>query len=370
VAGAVLVMGAVIYVRSTHFRVSASRQVRPGRVHAGGASRVELTVRNLANRTPLLTARDPFDGGRRWARFRIAPLSKGESGRAAYRLPTDQRGVFPLGPLSLSLSDPFRLASTSTTAAPATTLTVYPRIDDVFPMPHAQGADATASAVHPTALSPSGDDFYALREYQTGDDLRRVHWPSTARLEDDLMVRQDELPWQGRGTILVDLRKVAHTPESFELAVSAAASVAYATYRAGSLVRLLATDGRDSGFSTGRGHIEAVLEYLAGVSPGNDAFLPGVIAGLRRSGNGGGLAVITTARASNDDLRGVAQLRGRFGSIVVVLFQRSAWDDSSAGRRAPVRETPPIGRIVQVTADDPFAPAWDRTVAPLAGVPR
>jgi len=53
-----------------------------------------------------------------------------------------------------------------------------------------------------------GDDFYALRPYVVGDDMRKVHWPSTAR-RDELMVRQDELPWQGRVTIPQPLRDYA-----------------------------------------------------------------------------------------------------------------------------------------------------------------
>ena len=77
---------------------------------------------------------------------------------------------------------------------------------------------------NPNVARPQGDDFYALRDYVVGDDLRRVHWPSTAR-HDELMVRQDEMPWQGRATVLLDVRRAAHTAASLELAVSAAASV-------------------------------------------------------------------------------------------------------------------------------------------------
>ena len=81
-------------------------------MHAGSPSRVELSVRNVApTRSPVLTARDPFDGGKRWARFLLAPLGPGETARAAYRLPTDERGIYDLGPLQLALSDPFGVAA-------------------------------------------------------------------------------------------------------------------------------------------------------------------------------------------------------------------------------------------------------------------
>jgi uncharacterized protein (DUF58 family) len=124
-AAITLAAAALLYVRITRFQLEATRELRPPRVHAGTASRVELSVRNLASRrSPVLAARDPFDGGRRWARLLLAPLAPGETARAAYRLPTDRRGIFDLGPLQLQLHDPFGLAQTSADGAPATKLTV------------------------------------------------------------------------------------------------------------------------------------------------------------------------------------------------------------------------------------------------------
>src|SRR5687767_2637705 len=109
-AAVALAAAALAYVRLTRFQLEAVRELRPAHVHAGTASRVELSVRNLAfRRSPVLAARDPFDGGRRWARLLLAPLGPGETARAAYRLPTDRRGIFDLGPLQLQLSDPFGL---------------------------------------------------------------------------------------------------------------------------------------------------------------------------------------------------------------------------------------------------------------------
>src|SRR5438046_425881 len=81
------------------------------------------------------------------------------------------------------------------------------------PLPQTQGPDPLAGAEHPPALGVAGEDFYALRAYEMGDDLRRVHWPSTARV-DELMIRQNEMPWQGRATVLLDTRAQAHEGDS------------------------------------------------------------------------------------------------------------------------------------------------------------
>lgn len=362
-ASIALVVGSLVFVRLTRFDLEATRELRPARVHAGDNSRVELTVRNAGGRrSPVLAARDPFDGGRRWARFLIAPLAPGEAARAAYRLPTERRGIFDLGPMELLLEDPFGLAASTHHAAPATRLTVYPRVDDVPPLPLTRGNDPHAGADHPTALAATGEDFYALREYEMGDDLRRVHWKATARL-DQLMIRQEEMPWQGRATVLVDLRRAVHSPASLELALSAAASVVSACWRHRSLVRLVATDGVDSGFAAGHTHVEAILEHLAGATTGREDTLGPILTSLRREGNGGALAVVTTAAAPSTDLDRVARLRSRFSGLTLVLLDHSVLDPGAAGRFAPPAAVPGIRSVVRVTADRPFAPAWTAAFA-------
>src|SRR5436190_341117 len=301
--------------------------------------------------------------------FAVAPLAPGESARAAYRLPTDQRGIFSLGPLEMVLSDPFGLTSMSSEVAGMTSLTVYPRVHRIRPMPDTQGPDPNSGVGHPIALSQTGEDFYALREYQMGDDLRRVHWPSTARL-DELMIRQDDMPWQGRASVLVDLRRGVHTDESLELALEAAASIVDASTRRRALIRMVATDGTDSGFGTGRAHLDIILERLAAARLHADIKLPAMLTSLRRAGVGGSLAVVTTARTGANDLDAIARLRSRYGSVVLVMFERSEPQRASAGRAAAAKPKaiPAMGPVVRVTRDDPFPIAWDRAIGATVGL--
>lgn len=365
---AALVLAAFLYVRFRVVDVQVDRSLHPPRVHAGSGSRVELRLRNRGRKTPVLAVRDPFHHGWRWARFLVPPLAAGETTRAAYRLPTDQRGVYDIGPLEVVLSDPFSLCSARFATAGVTQLTVYPRIDRVNALPTAQGQDPHSGTQRPRALLGSGEDFYALRQYEIGDDLRRVHWRSTARL-DELMIRQDEMPWQTRVTILLDVRSSVHTEASLELAVSAAASIHDASRRRQSLIRLVSTDGTDSGFAAGTAHDEAILEHLAMVQATRDDRLAGVAATLRRAGNGGSLAVVTTDRMTRSDLDAVARLRGRYGTVVLVIVERSAYDAT-----APVPaalDTPVVSTVVRVNARDPFGTAWERSfgVSRVAGRP-
>ena len=345
--GAALVVAAAVRVATLRLRVDVSRELHPARVHAGTPSRVELRVRNRSGlRTPVLTMRDPVGRGRT-ARVVLAPLGRDETVRAAYRLPTERRGVLRVGPMSIEVTDPFGIASATVEGAGITELTVWPAVDDVLPLPHTTGDDPLGGNDHPNTLTAQGDDFYALRPYVTGDDLRRVHWKSSARLTEDLMVRQDEMPWQGRATVILDSRRGSHSDESFERAVSAAASVILACARRHFLVRLVTTVGDDSQFGAGATHVEGLLERLSTIELTEEGRLLSVLAALRRAGSGGALVAMMGGRAVAD-IPAVQRLRITHPSMTIVRFVVGRLD----------REAPSAGELL-VDDDAPFAEVWD-----------
>ncbi len=361
-----LLIAAAVYVVTRRLDVEASRQLHPPRVHAGDNSRVELSIRNRSRRrSPVLALRDALAGGPRQARFLVPPLAPGQSDQASYRLPADRRGVFAIGPLEAERSDPFGLAQRASTIAPITELTVYPRIDKIRPLPDSPGRDRHHTTPRAAAVGFSGEDFYALRAYQQGDDLRRVHWPSTAR-RDELMIRQNEVPWQGRATVVLDIRAKVHTDASLEGAVSAAASVITACWQHGSVVRLVTTDGIDSGFGSGAGHLELVLARLAVLEPIGDGPAgrgPLDALGPQRAVDGA-LAVLTTTSVDGADLERLTRLGRMPSAVTLVAFEgRRGGQDSL--------RWPAIGHVVAVGPARPFAAAWDATLSmATAGVRR
>lgn len=330
-----LVVAATITVL-TPLRLEVVRTLHPDRVHAGTASRVEVIVRNRGRRrTPVLALHDGVTGTA-GADLLLAPLERSGRVRAAYRLPTHRRGVITVGPLDLELGDPFGLTRAAVTAAPTTTLIVYPAVDDIPPPPRSEGADPHGWRT--PGLQTGGDEFHSLRAYVVGDDLRRIHWPTTAR-RDELTVRQHEVHQQGRTTVLLDVRSAVHTDATFEAAVSAAASLVVAAAEQGDEVRLVATDGRDSGYVAGQAALGAALEYLAAVQPvehgtGNDL----------RVDHPGSLVVLTTPRAAPS-----AAALGP-GRRYLVLFERA-----SAEHRPAVH---PGGAVIRVPEGGRFADAW------------
>lgn len=355
VVAAVLLLSTVLVVGFTRLRVEVRRAVHPPRVHAGAPSRVDLLVRNRNRRaTPVLRLEDAVTGTR-GAQLLLAPLGPGDEARAAYRLPTEHRGIVQIGPLSVVLGDPFGLAEMRLAAAGVSELTVLPAIDRISPPPHTAGDDPHAGADHPNALGRSGEDFYALRQYVVGDDLRRVHWRATAR-HDDLMVRQDELPWQGRVTVLLDVRAATMSDEALDLAVSAAASIVTASWRRQDLIRLVTTDGTDSGFAAGHGPVDAIMEHLATVGTSEEAAFRSSIDRLAH-GSVGGALVAVVADMPQSEIDALVRLRTRYGWVRIVQFERSSWDPQAPDERAePSRSLLRIGRT------RPFATAWESTV--------
>jgi uncharacterized protein (DUF58 family) len=278
--------------------------------------------------------------------------------RAAYRLPTDRRGMVQIGPLDLVVGDPFGLTSVRIRSAGQTDLTIYPRIDRNAGLPETAGHDPDASLESPTSLGRTGEEFFALRPFQIGDELRKVHWPATARL-DELQVRQTELPWQGRATVLLDLRGDVQSDPSLDISVSAVASIITAARRTGDLIRMVATDGTDSGFLPGNAAYAAILEYLATVPRGPAGNISRLLDSLARSSHGGALIVIS-GQLGEHDLTRIDAIRHRYTALTTVLIDRSAWDprvpDSPADAPAAAPDQ------VRVTRASDFATAWGQAM--------
>jgi uncharacterized protein (DUF58 family) len=346
-----LVLFAAVWVGSARVQLRVERRLRPQRVHAGREARVDIAVTNLTGRrSRILRLHDPVSSTP-GATAEVGPIGAGATGRLAYRLPTDRRGITVVGPLTATVSDPFGLAEVALIAASIDELTVYPRVEQVVPVPVTLGHDPHGGAEDPPGLGRVGEDFYALRAYSVGDDLRRVHWPTTAR-RGELMVRQDELPWQGRATVLVDLRRDHFDEDSFEQALSVVASVVSAERGRRDLLRLVTTDGGDSGFGAGNAHVEALLEYLATAEPTNRGTLQGSVTSLRRVTHSGALVVVV-GNATHEDLAAARSLHGSYASVTVVDV-----------RTDPASTPPATGDgVVVLRAGEAFAPRWNDWIA-------
>ena len=369
-AGAVvLVLSARAWVGARAWDVRASRAIRPARVPAGYEARVFVSVYNHdTRRSPVLVVRDAFADGRAAGAFAVAPLASGESRSAAYRLPAPRRGVVEFDPLGIEVCDPFGLARVTRTVAPAASLTVHPRVD-LLPhgtIPSDSERDQQFSV---PLLGRGGDEFYALREYQAGDDLRQVHWVSSART-DELMIRQPQNLWRGRTTIVLDARAPVHDRQSFEETLSAAASLAVSGLRGGMQVRLIVVGGHDTGFGMGAGHEARVLDILAVASPTTGGTMS---AELRRAGARGTVVLVTTDGAPMGDLSAAARANGLSDAVIVVIGRAASGEHAGGTRRMAAIAAGAGGRcsVVRVGPGTSFVDAWvARDRRPVASAAR
>jgi uncharacterized protein (DUF58 family) len=353
-AGAALAVAALV-VRLAPMRIEVRRSVRPGRLPVGDPCQVVLRVRNVGPvRTPVLTLHD--DVGRfGHASMQLAPLPPGATRDASYLFPSHRRGLHPVGPLTVDIEDPFGLVRTTRDQPGRQTVIVLPRTWPLTPLPPAPGDEPERGVRALASNSTVDEEFAALRPYAPGDDIRRIHWRTTARLGSPV-VRQFDQPWQLRTTVLLDVRRSAHDADSFERAVSAAASVVTMAAARDELVRLVTTAGVDSGFVPAPDRFEELMDRLAEVGPDTQGSLTGTVAHLSRRPTGRLVTVAGTLEASEHG--GLVRGSRLFGLHVLVVTGRLVASDGPGG---PV--------VVLWTEGDDLTGAWSTGLSGVSAAP-
>lgn len=342
---------AAIYTASTRLDLSINRLATPSRLRAGSPARIDLTMRNRARRrTPVLSAHDQVQGGR-GASVLLAPLHANNEAKVAYRLPTQRRGQLRIGPLDLSLGDPLGLTRTHIRAAEVTNLMVHARLIELMPLVAVAGHDPTADQQPIRAIANSGDEFFALRPYVVGDELKRVNWRASARL-DDLVVRQEERPKTGRVIVLLDRRAEVYDTDGFERAVSAALSALHAGFRGGDALRFLTTAGPAVSDIRTRSELDAVDEQLALIATTEGASLVRSLEDLNRMSRGGTLVVVT-GQLQGPIEQVIARSRKTFGLVIVISCM------------APADPNPPWA--ITYAGTDDLAAEWQLVVTSSKG---
>ncbi|MEW6477104.1 MAG: DUF58 domain-containing protein [Actinomycetota bacterium] len=353
---------ATVVVRRAPMTWRGERWLAPSRVGVGDHAHARLRFTNVgktAATCPAEAVDEVGAGPTPAARCLVPSLAPGAMAEATYDLPTGRRGVLAVGPMTVSVADRFGLVARRVEVAGTARLVVHPRIHPVLALPGSPTREARRGSTTP-ARSPRGDDFFALREYEVGDDLRRVHWRSTARMG-DLMLRQDELRFGEMATVLLDTRAAAHGGDSFERALEVAASIAAALVEDGRRLRFVTTGGFDveldgsraaTSGSRGDGRWATVLEHLARVTPEDrdavDRFALAVQS-IRRDPSGPLAAVV--GRATPVEFAALGSLRPRLGLVMI----------ADCGSAAATRSAPGAVVVPAAPGQD-FAAAWNAAV--------
>ncbi|MFF3688453.1 DUF58 domain-containing protein [Streptomyces sp. NPDC002187] len=334
---AVLPLLAVLVLYRTRYRVAASRRLAPARVPSGSEARVHLRMDNVSRMpTGLLMLQDhvPYVLGPR-PRFVLDRVEAGGRREVSYRVRSDLRGRYPLGPLQLRLSDPFGMCELTRSFSAFDTLTVIPRTE-ALPAVRLSGEASGYGDGRQRSLALAGDDDVIPRAYRHGDDLRRVHWRSTARYG-ELMVRREEQPQRSRCTVLLDTRAKAYQgsgPDSaFEWAVSGAASALMHLLERGFAVRLLTDTGASvpgegsDGFAGSSQESAAsagtMMDTLAVVDHSDGGGLSRAYDVLR--GGNEGLLVAFFGDLDDEQAAMAARMRRRSGAAVAFVLDSGTW---------------------------------------------
>lgn len=329
----------VAMLSRNRYRLTLVRNVTPQLVAAGQPARVTLTLANdglAPNGVLLLEDQVPYVLGTR-PRFVLEGIGQGWRHSVTYQVRSDVRGRFEIGPMSVRVSDPFGLVELGRTFRTTVPLTVTPR---TVPLPQIPlgGAWTGSGDNRPRAFATGSAEDVTVREYRHGDDLRRVHWRSSARIG-DLMVRREEQPWQSRATLFLDNRARAHRGQgiasSLEAAVSAAASIAVHLTHRGFAVRLVTATGEEPGNAW---HVRGadlnaapLLESLAVVAPVGHARIE---TGWLGEGAHGGLTVAVFGGVEPDDLRIIRRMQHHAASALAIAVDVDAWVGAATGEGA------------------------------------
>ncbi|MFD9501587.1 DUF58 domain-containing protein [Streptomyces sp. NPDC060035] len=381
---AVLPLVCVTVLHRTHYRVAGSRRLSPSRVPTGSEARVHLRMDNLSRLpTGLLMLQDrvPYVLGPR-PRFVLDRVEAGGKREVSYRVRSDLRGRYPLGPLQLRLSDPFGMCELTRSFSAYDTLVVIPRTETLPTLKLAGEASGYGDG-RQRSLALAGEDDIIPRGYRHGDDMRRVHWRSTARYG-ELMVRREEQPQRARCTVLLDTRRIAYRgagPDSaFEWAVSAAASVLVHMLERGFAVRLLTDNGSavpgegSDGFAGSTpGSADSaglMMDTLAVVDHSDGGGLSRAYAVLR--GGNEGLLLGFFGDLDEEQAAVAARMRQRSGAAVAFVLDSSDW--MRGGDRDDVSPAPAEGRLrllreagwtaVAVPPGVEFARLWQQAGSP------
>jgi hypothetical protein len=207
---------------------TAELELRPRRLVEGGRT-ATATLHVQAGAAPMLFPKLSLPVGRRDVSVRMPFLGPFAHHATAFPLPPLPRGVHVVGPVSYEKSDPVGMVSRRFDMGASLEVLVAPQVTDLSLF--AGGLTNDLDGATSQQLSMSDLAFHALREYVPGDDLRHVHWRSSAKAG-ELLVRQYHETRRGLVTILVDGCLSSYSrARDFELAVSVGASIALRSVR-------------------------------------------------------------------------------------------------------------------------------------------
>ena len=301
----------------------------PSEAFQGEEIRVDLVVANRSRAVRL--ALDLRDDHLEPVRAFVGRLSPGERVVVETTRIAMRRGVHEVSDVVVASAAPFGVAERRRRLEVPSATIVYPRLVALEGLSFLESAPTPERALHADPRRGGGPDYLGIREYRTGDSMRHINWPSTAR-HGELMVREFEREQTRRLAVVLDAiddGPVEGAPTPLDVACSIAASVAFAAHGAGQGVRLVSSAVGEA-VSLSRADPAAMLRWLAELRPGGGLSLAALAAELGDEVLGAETVLLVAptwrSNAAAELADAVADVVGRAPRVVVALVQVGAFE--------------------------------------------
>jgi len=278
----------------------------------------------------------------------LAKLPRRKERKYSYALPCYKRGEYKVGPLSIQSAYPLGISNIDREMSESMlNLLVYPEIFEIARLSLMGIGSKPISGVEAVSRAGVGEDFFGIREYKTGDSLRYIHWPSTAKHR-RLIVKEFEARASVEATIFLDLYKGSDIGEgketTLEYAVKIAASVGKVLLEKGHSLQLIGYGLKNHivPFARGLNQLMKILEELARVKANGNIPYPQMLCQASDLLRDGGSAVLIFSRLdlnAEDSLYALRLLRAKRIRPVCILIDHTTFMDGK-GNLSP--ETKPF----------------------------
>jgi uncharacterized protein (DUF58 family) len=278
------------------------------------------------------------------------------------------RGRHTIGPLELTLTDPFGAVRRRRDVPGSSSLLVLPNYEEITTMP--TGVQRVG-IVRNSPLVGQGDEFYALRAYEEGDDLRKIHWPTSMRTG-QLVIRQEELLAEPRALIVLDTTAAKHRgrgpASSLEAAVSACAAIGVLAVRRRMRIDVVTPEGPLLNQRTTSA--DQLLQALAVVQPSEHPSLAKALehTATQRPGRPALLVVISPG-LRRDELRAVAARARGSAAGAFVLIDAPSFDNQPVERmrKQSLADVALLALpIIRLRSGDSFRHVWHTGIKNVA----
>ncbi len=259
-------------------RVSVTRVLSRERLAVGMEAEIRITLGNEGAALGLVEVLDILPPELRLSRgtnHMIATLGPKDRLEMVYRVRPLLKGDHPVGPLRVRSLDALGLAAEDILAAPPSTLIVAPAMEPLHRAKLGPRRTRPWFGHVQSRQIGTGSEFWGVREYASGDEMRRINWKASARFE-GLFSNEYQGERSGDVIIVLDARRESAigppTENAVEIGVRAALGVAEhvleSKNRVGLIVQREVLDWVPPAF--GRKQLYRILDHLVHVRAGGE----------------------------------------------------------------------------------------------------